>query len=151
MSTETLISIHPIKAREFPFYRVLALSTLLSALLVFAMWTQEATDLYERLEQTHRLKRDLGFTGSSPWVYAGGKREEVFVLDSVDPNGIFGLGGARPGEIIATNYGRDFCRELEERRGETVAVTLIPGGDGPPLDQRPTRKITVSIPKADEN
>lgn len=94
------------------------------------------------------LRAELGFDDGSPYVKINGEYREAFTVENVTPGGIFGRAGFREGDIIVHPHGRSipaFYRMLDAKRGNTVTVTVVDGGDGPPLDQRPTRQIQFRI------
>ena len=92
------------------------------------------------------LNRGLGFTHGSPYVRCGGEVTEVFTIESVTAGGVFDRAGFRQGDIVRGRSITEFYKLLHRSRGREVTIEVVDGGDGPPLDQRPPRRITFTVP-----
>jgi len=96
-----------------------------------------------------RLQRDLGFKHGSPYVRVGGSTREVMTIDEVVPDGPFARAGIQPADIVLDPKSIDsLYRALEGARGATLQITVVPGGDGPPLEERQARTLTLEVPTA---
>jgi hypothetical protein len=102
-----------------------------------------------RFFDTHAeaLKRDLGFDYRSPYFRIGGRLREVMTLEGIVPDGVLARAGIREGDIpLDESSIIGLFRMLESARGSNVAISVVPGGDGPPLEQRPKRKVEFFVP-----
>ena len=91
------------------------------------------------------LRQELGFSHSSPYVKCGGLTREVFTLHPAT-NGLLYQAGVRDGDIVLNFSITDFYRQLEQARGGTTVLQVVEGGDGPTLNERATRIITIAVP-----
>lgn len=92
------------------------------------------------------LERDLGFGHGTPYVTCNGWLQEVLVVESLTPGGVFEQAGFRQGDIIRGLSINDLFRLLHRGRGQQVMIRVVDGGDGPPLAERPERTITFVVP-----
>jgi hypothetical protein len=96
------------------------------------------------------LERDLGFRHGSPYVRCSGSACEVLTLEAITPGRIFDQAGFREGDIVKGLSITGFFKLLHKNRGKVVTVCVIDGGDGPPLEERPERLITFSVPAGEK-
>ena len=94
------------------------------------------------------LQQELGFRLGSPYIFVNGRGVEVMGLNAVQPGGAFAQAGFRTGDIFIERRSiGELYSLLEASRGKRVTLCVVPGGNGPPLDQRPVRSITFSMPQ----
>ena len=94
------------------------------------------------------LERELGFEHGSPYIHSGDEFIEVMAFENIKPGGIFDLAGIKKGDIPIDDLSiTEFFRMLENARGTEVTITVVSGGDGPPLEERPARKVTFKVPE----
>ncbi len=93
------------------------------------------------------LNSELGFTHGSPYVRCGDREQEVFTIESVAPGGAFDRAGFCDGDIVVGTDITGLYRELHRNRGREVTVSVVEGGDGPPLAERPVRKLCLAVPE----
>jgi hypothetical protein len=96
------------------------------------------------------LQEDLGFVHGSPYIRVKWRllSQEVMTFEQVRPEGPLARAGIREGDIVADKslWYVGFYRMLEAARGKEVVISVVAGGDGPPLTKRPVRKVSVFIP-----
>jgi hypothetical protein len=92
------------------------------------------------------LERDLGFKHGSPYVLCGRTLCRLLAIEALTPGGPFAQAGFGVGDLIMGPSISAFFRLLHRGRGSVVRLTVAEGGDGPPLDQRSKRMITVQVP-----
>lgn len=120
-----------------------------SVIVLIVLTRIVVANLYEgRLERNRRLEKALGFIQGSPYLKLGNKFLEVTTIEKLDPEGTLSAAGASEGDIPIEPYGAEaFFRLLREKRGETVTVTVVPGGDGKPLDSREKKSLSFRVPE----
>jgi S1-C subfamily serine protease len=96
------------------------------------------------------LKRELGFRYGTPYIQEAGSSwpREVLTVESVAPGGAFERAGFKSGDIISELSINELFQTLHRSRGQPVTIRVVDGGDGPPLDQRLGRSITLVVPTA---
>jgi hypothetical protein len=118
---------------------------LLLVLLVFAALLSGCQDKTQA-----DLQRDLGFRHGTPYYIINGTGTEVLDVSVVQPSGVFAKAGFKARDIFLDLRSRNSIHELyallEESRGKTITVRVVPGGNGLPLTQRPIRSITLKVP-----
>jgi S1-C subfamily serine protease len=71
-------------------------------------------------------------------------------VSTVKPGGAFAKAGFKIGDIFLDLHERHSISELyellENSRGKTITLRVVPGGNGPPLEQRPVRSIRLKVP-----
>jgi S1-C subfamily serine protease len=96
------------------------------------------------------LQRDLGFRHGTPLYTVNGAHTEVMDVSTVKPGGAFAKAGFKTGDIFLDLRERHSISELyqllENSRGKTITLRVVPGGNGPPLEQRPVRSIRLKVP-----
>lgn len=115
--------------------------------ILVAATTIMARGLYYQDRIGRELSRNLGFTHGSPYVRCGDRDREVFAIESVEPGGAFDRAGFRDGDIVVGTDITGLYRELHRNRGREVTVSVVEGGDGPPLAERPVRKLCLAVPE----
>lgn len=101
---------------------------------------------YYQLRLGEGLRRDLGFEHASPHIRCGRRWVEVVTIASLVPDGVFAQAGFRAGDIIKGPSISGLYKLLHRSRGGEARLTIIEGGNGLPLDQRPERELTVWVP-----
>lgn len=106
---------------------------------VLEMWTQAT--LLPIVEDR------IGARIHGPYVTLGNRDREVMVFSSVVPGGAAATAGVMNDDIVAEriSFG-DLCRRLTAPRGTSVTVVVVPGGNGPPIEQRPHRRVSITLP-----
>jgi hypothetical protein len=95
-----------------------------------------------------QLRSELGFEHGSPYVRCGGiTRREVFTIESVRSGGVFERAGFHNGDIVVGMSITEFYRVLQSKRGDDVMISVVDGGDGPALSERPVRQIRFRVPE----
>ena len=94
------------------------------------------------------LRKDLGFEHGTPYIRCGRWVCGVLTVASLRPGGVFARAGFREGDVILGPSITGLYKMLHRRRGCEVCLKVVAGGDGPPLNQRPQREITVWVPGA---
>jgi hypothetical protein len=92
------------------------------------------------------LRRDLGFDHGTRYIRDGRGLAGVLSIDSLDPSGIFEQAGFRVGDIIKGPSITGLYKMLHRGRGSRVQITVVEGGEGPPLKKRSERVISVKVP-----
>ena len=97
------------------------------------------------------LEQELGFTYTTDqvWDFSRNNRmEEVVMVKSVTPGGVFDQAGIRESDAIVTNLTvREWFATLDENRGKQVDLTVATGVTPmTSLDKCPKRTVTVTIP-----
>jgi hypothetical protein len=98
---------------------------------------------------TPRVERRYGFELGSPYVKVGpDEEEEVRVFERVDSGGAFARAGVTEGDILGgmLSKGLLYLYLSLLSPGDSTRVTILPGGDGPPIRKRPKRRVTVVAP-----
>jgi hypothetical protein len=114
-------------------------------LVPFAVYVVAEAHYYQgRLAQ--ELRRDLGFEHGTAYRRDGRRTADVLIIASLVPGGIFDRAGFRVGDIIRGPSIGGLYKMLHRGRGRRVQITVIDGGEGPRLEQRPKRVITVQVP-----
>ena len=102
--------------------------------------------LYYQGQLAEALQQDLGFTHATPYIRSGWRTADVLVVGALIPGGVFDRVGFRVGDIIHGPSITGLYKMLHRGRGSVVRLTVLQGGDGPPLNQRPRRVIAVPVP-----
>jgi hypothetical protein len=95
-----------------------------------------------------KVEERFGFVLGSPYVMAGGREEEVPVIERVDSGGAFARAGLAEGDILVNHVSKGllYLSLSLAGTGATRSVTVVSGGDGPKIGQRPKRRLTVVAP-----
>jgi hypothetical protein len=95
-----------------------------------------------------KVEQRFGFELGSPYVMAGGREEEVPVIERVDSGGAFARAGLAEGDILVNHISKGllYLSLSLAGTGDTRRVTVVPGGDGPRIGRRPKRRLTVVAP-----
>jgi len=88
----------------------------------------------------------LAFHHGSPYIRAGGELVEVFTLYP-KPESPLALAGVWAGDIVVSHTIREFYKLLHGGRGTSISITVVDGGDGPPLAERTARTVEVQVPQ----
>lgn len=111
---------------------------------------------YWQLTVGRQLNEEFGFVTGTPYTKSQNSRDgyqEVLVIEKVEPGGLFARAGFRERDIVCGPV-RDpvqFYRMLEKARGgEPIKLTVVPWDDEVPLEERPTREITLRLPPRPE-
>jgi hypothetical protein len=92
-----------------------------------------------------RVRQKYGFEVGTPFVQAGRRKVEVAEL-RVRPGGLLARAGVREGDLLADETLGQLYRLLAAPKGAVISIRVVPGGDGPPLSERPVRIIVVTGP-----
>lgn len=97
------------------------------------------------------LDRNLGFTYATPYFLIDGRLQEVMTLYP-KVGGPMHRGGVTDDDIVVGEGSVvcSFYRKLESARGKQMRFSVVAGGDGPPLNKRPIRSITVDVPRPNQ-
>jgi hypothetical protein len=133
---------------------VIVIGVIACPLVLFSMglfvWIP-AVACYWQLYRGIPLEKDLGFSHGSPYVKIENSQwgTEVMTLERIDPSGIFAQAGIKEGDIPLDDLSiTEFYRMLERSRGKEVTIMVVPGGDGPALNERLVRTVTFKVPDA---
>lgn len=134
-----------------------AFGTLLGAFVLALLITLPITwrHLHAQIVLGHALRRDLGFTESSPFTldrrYSLGQREVVAVHE-VNPHGIAARAGLQSDDVLV-----DYCRpdrgatalflDLEASRGREFCTPVVRLHERPSLEDRQKRTICFRVPE----
>jgi hypothetical protein len=121
-----------------------SVALLAAALVAFLLYTTQQAYHYQSVLGSV-LDRDLGFRHGSPYFSFGDDSFEVFTLHPLT-GGPMHAAGVRDSDIVLDHSITGFYRTLHEHRGSTIAFRVTDGGDGIPMNQRPVRTVTLSIP-----
>jgi len=96
------------------------------------------------------IGKDLGFSVGAATLSAGGSPVEVFAFDEVVPGGAFDRAGFARGDVLLDYRGSDGGRRFlsavaTARGGAPLAVRIVPGGNGQPLEQRPATELVLIL------
>jgi hypothetical protein len=123
-----------------------ALAILCSAALVtFAVYVASEAWRYQ-IRLGKDLRRDLGFEHATPYIRCGRRTVDVLTVGALVAGGVFDRAGFRVGDIIEGLSITGLYKKLHCGRGSEVRLTVVEGGDGPPLKQRPRRVLAVTVP-----
>jgi hypothetical protein len=92
------------------------------------------------------LERDLGFKHGTRYIRCGRTLCRLLAIQALTPGGPFAQAGFRVGDIIIGPSISGFFRILHRGRGSEARLTVVDGGDGPPLNQRAKRELLVQVP-----
>ncbi len=106
---------------------------------------------YKEIMHQHRarqLARDMGFTYRTERVWDRTDLQEVVMVETVTPGGVFSQAGVREDDAIVTNLTvREWFVTLQENRGKEVDLKVATGVTSmKPLNQCPKRTVTVTVP-----
>jgi hypothetical protein len=120
------------------------------AALAFGLWAPVivAQAYYYQGRLADQLERDLGFRHGCAYPRCREWRFGVLDIMSLTPGGAFVRAGFREGDLLPDLTGTDFFKLLHRHRGREVELVVVAGGDGPPLKERPSRRIRVRVPPA---
>jgi hypothetical protein len=95
-----------------------------------------------------KVEERFGFELGSPYVMAGGREEEVPVIERVDSAGAFARADLAEGDILVNHISKGllYLSLSIAGSGDTRRVTVVSGGDGPRISRRPKRRLTVVAP-----
>jgi hypothetical protein len=94
------------------------------------------------------LEKELGFRIGTPVIQEDGSSwpTEVLSIESLEWDGAFTKAGFQRGDVIRGVSLNELFKALHRGRGKSVTIRVVDGGDGPPLDQRAERTITITVP-----
>ena len=120
---------------------VVAASVVLSFLACFMR------EMYIQATLGPKVESGIGCKISSPYFKAGTKYVERLAITDIVPGGPCEKAGFVEGDIIMIDLtGAGLYQLLSGSPGSKVVLTVVPGGDGAPLDERPRREVTVVLP-----
>jgi hypothetical protein len=95
-----------------------------------------------------KVEERFGFELGSPYVMAGGRDEEVPVIERVDSGGAFARAGLMEGDILVNHISKGllYLSLSLAGTGDSRRVSVVSGGDGPKIGQRSKRRLTVVAP-----
>jgi hypothetical protein len=92
------------------------------------------------------VERRIGAQIQSPHVVCDGVTREVISFENVRAGACAGA-GVTSGDIVVSNESiGQLCRLLNGRTGKQVTIEVVNGGDGPPIEQRTKRQVTITLP-----
>lgn len=122
----------------------------LLALGLLSAWIVAEAAYYQG-RKAKRLEDDLGFRHGSAYPRCNGRTHlGVLCIEAVTPGGVLERAGFRPGDLIPALTITGFFKLLYRGRGREVEVTVIASGDGPELDERPSRTLRFLVPSPEE-
>ncbi|MFI4859665.1 MAG: hypothetical protein ACIAXF_03170 [Phycisphaerales bacterium JB063] len=80
-------------------------------------------------------------------VVAGSDWTEHTTLVDVRPGSVFDQAGLSDGDLVfGFHQIGEFYQALDQPQGTAITFEVAPGGNGPPLNQRPRRTVTIVAP-----
>lgn len=120
------------------FFRLVAVTIII--FLCYGGWVSYQASYYQT-ELGPQIRQQYGFSTGTPIIIAGGESIEVLAIYP-EPGSFFELEGVKPGDIVLSTSLTGLYRMFHENTGgEMIYVT--DGGDGPPINDRPTRAISL--------
>ncbi|MDA0832106.1 MAG: hypothetical protein O2955_08335 [Planctomycetota bacterium] len=92
------------------------------------------------------LERDLGFRHGACYYRVKGRQCSAVAFRAIDDGGILACAGFRTSDVIPRLSLTDLFRLLHSHRGREVELTVVEGGDGLALEQRPRRVLRFVVP-----
>jgi len=123
-----------------PFFIVILIIT--SGAFAWIMWIQAEAAKYQT-DLGPQIRSAYGFSHGSPYIKTGDYRVEVFTVYP-DAGGILERAGFRNGDIVVSENITGFYKLLYQSKAKEVTVTVVDGGDGPPVEQRKTRVVSFA-------
>jgi membrane-associated protease RseP (regulator of RpoE activity) len=112
------------------------------------------SSLYYQVYCGVRLEHDLGVRIGSPYVKIEDSTlssligTEVMTFEKLAPDSPLARAGIKEGDIPLDDLSfTEFYRMLEQSRGKTIRITVVPGGNGPDLNARPRKTVEFTVPK----
>jgi hypothetical protein len=92
------------------------------------------------------VERRIGARIMGPTVLVDGKIQEVMAFENVGPGAVANAGLVSGDIIVSHRLIGQLSRELRGPKGKQVVVEVVPGGNGPPIDKRPSRRVVITLP-----
>ena len=120
------------------FYTVV---TLIIGFLIFGWWTSKQAHYYQT-ELGPQLRQQYGFATGTPIINIGGKRLEVLTIYP-EKDGPLEKAGFKNEDIVLSTTLTGFYQSLHSQK-RPLSYTVVDGGDGISLKDRPTRTIIIN-------
>lgn len=121
-----------------------------SIVVLCAIWVAcvAANAWYWQIIIGRPLEQALGFRHGTPYIYETGssRPREVLAIETIVPRGVFDQAGLRSGDIVRDLSINGLFQALDRGRRQQVAIRVVDGGDGRPLEQRPVRTFEFRVP-----
>jgi len=92
------------------------------------------------------LQRDLGFREGARYFSVQGRLCSAVAIEAIVPGGIMACAGFRAGDLFPGLSHTSIFKLLHRHRGREVELKVVDGGDGPYLEERPSRVLKVTVP-----
>jgi hypothetical protein len=92
------------------------------------------------------VEKRIGAQIRSPVVRAGGNAREVMAFEYVRPGACANAGIVSGYIVVSHRFIGALSRQLRGPAGKQVVVEVVAGGDGPPIEARPSRLVTITLP-----
>jgi hypothetical protein len=123
-------------------------------LLIFSFFSIVVLAYFESKyfdEHAKGVELALGFRTGDPYTKIGDDTIEVLTFIEIETNSILDKAGVKRNDIllkksilnITTNW---FSNFLFQNQGNQIEFFVVPGGNGPTLDERPKREIRILVP-----
>ncbi|PCH60490.1 MAG: hypothetical protein COC05_04430 [Gammaproteobacteria bacterium] len=126
-------------------YLLLAFAVVCAAFISWGWWIGEQTRIYQ-IEKAPEIEARYGFKISMPQIRVHDRRRQVLAIHP-DENGLLYAAGFRDDDIILSHQITALYKALYHQDDKTLAFKVIDGGDGPPLNQRELRILSVNPPR----
>jgi hypothetical protein len=94
------------------------------------------------------LEQDFGFKAQWRCIETWDGHDVVMTLEDIQPSGVFHQAGFHNQDIVLLDRREELYRLLKKaRRGEPVAVRVVPWIDPPRLQDRPRRQLSLCVPR----
>lgn len=104
-------------------------------------------ELFVQAVQLPGVEQRIGAMIVCPWVQVGDEFEEVITFAEVSPNGACGRVGIVSGDIIVSDRTIGaLCQRINASPDGVVIVSVVDGGNGPPIGERRQRNLVLKIP-----
>ncbi len=113
-----------------------------------SVFTRFSKEMWTQATQLPTVEQRIGASISAPDVTLGGNAKEVILFSEIEAGSPAAVAGIMDGDIVIEDVSiGDLCRRFDgTKRGRQASVEIVSGGDGPPLDQRPQRRVTIILP-----
>ncbi|MBL1294028.1 MAG: hypothetical protein COB61_009165 [Thiotrichales bacterium] len=123
-------------------YLLLTLAIVFSSFIGWSWWIGQQTELYQ-VELAPEIEATYGFKISTPQVRVHDRRRQVLAIHP-EKNGLLYQAGFRDNDILLSHQITALYQALYNQQNQTLSFNVIDGGDGPPLNERELRTITLS-------
>jgi len=126
-------------------YLLLTLALAFSSFIGWGWWVGEQTRIYQ-IEKAPEIEASYGFKISTPQIRVHDKRRQVLAIHP-DKNGLLYAAGFRDDDIILSHQITALYKALYNQGDKTLVFKVIDGRDGPPLNQRELRILSLNPPR----